>query len=160
MSAGDFDWAHEYFLALEESGGAAWVDRVEGSLRGDLAGPAVLALLHPQWLRPVFSDRQIEDMLGPRVFRRAPAGHASTCQAVRLWGYRCPILDPNPPRGDHLFPRSAGGVTTVQNYLPLCERHNAVKSSDIHLYPYFEKPQKWVFESLRTRVRRYSLAVR
>lgn len=151
MSDSSTLWGEEYFAALEEEGGAAWVERVDGAIDGLLPGPSVLALLHPQWLRPHLSAPQVASLLGKTQFPESVRRAGEGCQAIRLWGYRCPILDPDRPAGDHLFPRSAGGVTTPANYLALCRRHNSVKSDDVHLYPYYEDPPRWVYQSLQQR---------
>lgn len=128
------------------------VARGERSKRGDL-GSEVLALLHLQWLRPYLSRAEIDGLLGPREFGSSVRQGRFSCEAIRVWGYKCPVIDPDSMSGDHLFPRSAGGVTCAENYLPLCKLHNGVKTNDIHLYPYYQSPQQWVFKSLDRRAK-------
>lgn len=57
-------------------------------------------------------------------FRRA----GNQCEHKRLFLPRCTAA---PNHGDHVYPWSRGGSTTLANFAALCARHNLAKSSTI-----------------------------
>ena len=63
--------------------------------------------------------------------------------SMRLVRYgRClfcdePVSDES--TGDHIIPKSRGGVTGLQNYLPLCRSHNSSKGDNDLLIWWFSK---------------------
>lgn len=109
--------------------------------------PAALALVHPQhWEGQTTPDR----MLGPRAFRTPTLNGTRYCAAADYWGIQCPTRGNRNVAivADHAWPYSLGGPTHVANIRWLCRRHNAVKSSDVHLYPWEGLWPDWLNELL------------
>ena len=44
---------------------------------------------------------------------------------------------------DYLFPFALGGPTIARNRVPLCREHNAIKGSDVHLFPWEQGEPPW-----------------
>jgi hypothetical protein len=114
--------------------------------------PIALALIHPEH----WGDRvRASDLLGPREFRAQVLKGTRSCNAADYWGVLCHRHhDPNLDIvADHAWPYSLGGPTVPDNIRWLCRRHNAAKSSDIHLYPW-EAPWPTWLDGLLGRVSR------
>lgn len=103
--------------------GREWLDASHSSLEAGVA---------------VYGDRTFMPILAP-----------GPCQSGRLWGYACPFVD-GAPSYDHLFPAALGGPTEASNLLVLCERHNLMKSMDVHVFPWEEGLPPWVDRVLRS----------
>lgn len=136
-----------YLAALQLEGLAAWHERVRSALRGETPGPETYALLHPQWAE-TWGRPLAEDLRGSRAFP-ADLRWDGGCQSHRIWGYKCPIVLPRHFAKDHHFPYSGGGVSSVSNLLWLCDRHNGVKTDDVHLYGDWHVVKPWVLRQLR-----------
>ena len=124
----------EYLRIIDEPLPAPWTElRAEAMIQRNL--PMALSLVHPQHWEE-FAN--VQEVLGPRAFRAPTLRGTQYCSAEDYWGVRC--TTPNTRRAqivaDHSWPYSFGGPTHVANIRWLCRRHNAVKSSDIHLYPW------------------------
>jgi 5-methylcytosine-specific restriction endonuclease McrA len=50
------------------------------------------------------------------------------CEHFNIFGRRCTNA---PTHGDHHFPHSKGGATSMSNFVALCARHNLTKGSKI-----------------------------
>jgi len=50
------------------------------------------------------------------------------CEHFNVFGRRCTNA---PAHGDHHYPHSKGGATTLSNFVALCARHNLAKSSHV-----------------------------
>ena len=50
------------------------------------------------------------------------------CEHFNVIGRRCTDA---PTHGDHHYPHSKGGATTLSNFVALCARHNLAKSSHV-----------------------------
>ncbi|NNN04215.1 MAG: HNH endonuclease [Acidimicrobiaceae bacterium] len=66
------------------------------------------------------------------------------CEHISLLGRRCTAA---PPHGDHHYPWSRGGATTLSNFVALCARHNLSKGSRV--------PSPWATRRLERRRRAY-----
>tara|TARA_Y100000588_G_scaffold390649_1_gene496770 strand:+ start:3453 stop:3953 length:501 start_codon:yes stop_codon:yes gene_type:complete len=98
-------------------------------------------LIHPHF-HPANDQRQ--DLRGRPSFVREPNQSERKCQADLIWGYLCELECEGVPESDHHFPYSYGGPTIAQNKIFLCNEHNALKSKDIHLYPWEQPPPRWL----------------
>ena len=50
------------------------------------------------------------------------------CEHVTVFGRRCTNA---PTHGDHHYPHSKGGATTLSNFVALCARHNLTKGNRV-----------------------------
>lgn len=66
------------------------------------------------------------------------------CQSAWYWGYECPFGTDAAMTADHVFPYSLGGITEGTNLLWLCEVHNRIKGSDVHVFPWERGVPPWV----------------
>lgn len=62
------------------------------------------------------------------------------CEHISLFGRRCTAA---PTHGDHHYPWSKGGATTLSNFVALCARHNLSKGSQV--------PSGWATRRLERR---------
>jgi hypothetical protein len=117
--------------------------------RGDLEVMVeALTLVGREWLRASPSPPEAEvAVYGDRTF--VPILAPGRCQSGRLWGYTCPFVE-GAPSYDHLFPAALGGPTEASNLLVLCERHNLMKSMDVHVFPWEEGLPSWVDRVLQS----------
>jgi hypothetical protein len=109
-----------------------------------------LTLIHPLFIKSIHLPEHItHEMLirqiqGNRSFVR----ENGKCQAKLIWGYEC-NTEYEFCHGDHLFPFSLGGPTISGNKLLLCNYHNMVKGTDIHLLPWEDENRfLWIDEHL------------
>lgn len=58
------------------------------------------------------------------------------CEHKPLLGRRC---TEKPTHGDHIYPWSKGGATTMDNAQALCARHNGIKSAWVPTWPYIKR---------------------
>lgn len=68
-----------------------------------------------------------------RLFTREQnaMGHrraGSRCELESFWGVRCHARSAH---GDHYFPHSKGGATSMTNYVAACAKHNMRKSAKV-----------------------------
>jgi hypothetical protein len=134
--------AEQYLSIIDEPLAGDWHDlRAEALIRRDL--PLALALVHPQHWEEAAS---FDAVLGPRAFRTPVLRGTQYCSAEDYWGIRCAPRDARNVEivGDHAWPYSLGGPTHVANIRWLCRRHNAAKSSDVHLYPWEGLWPEWL----------------
>ncbi|MHB8318126.1 MAG: HNH endonuclease [Acidimicrobiales bacterium] len=66
------------------------------------------------------------------------------CEHISIFGRRCTAA---PTHGDHIWPHSKGGATTLANFAGLCARHNLAKGS--------RTPSRWAISRLERRRRGY-----
>jgi hypothetical protein len=131
--------AREYVGRLAAAHDFLW-ERAYGEYRGGrLSLPTAMLLLHPMWLPHEVSQTTAQ---GPSTFPTA-APFPDPCMGHLLWGYACPFDSPA-IHGDHVWPYWAGGPTVGPNRLSLCERHNSMKSGDVHLYPWELGEPHWL----------------
>jgi hypothetical protein len=107
-----------------------------------------LALLHPKWLPPWAPV----NFRGSQTFGIGVDARFNHCNSRLLWGYECPF-DGGVMHSDHLFPWALGGHTVGGNRVVLCNAHNSMKSSDIHVYPWERPVPEWASEALERVVR-------
>lgn len=78
----------------------------------------------------VFTKQEREEM-----FARA----GGRCEHKPLLGRRCTEV---PTHGDHIYPWSRGGATTMDNAQALCARHNGIKSAWVPTLPYIKRLER------------------
>ena len=66
------------------------------------------------------------------------------CEHIGLFGRRCSAA---PSHGDHHYPWSKGGATSLSNFVALCARHNLSKGNKV--------PSRWYTRRLERRRRAY-----
>jgi len=66
------------------------------------------------------------------------------CEHISIFGRRCTAA---PTHGDHVWPHSKGGATTLANFAGLCARHNLMKGA--------RTPSRWAIRRLERRRRNY-----
>lgn len=139
--------AAERYLELIDIGiGGSWHDaRRQALVSGDLV--MAMSLLHPEHWRDQRTERKI---LGPREFRTPVLLGTRYCAAADYWGVECATLRRGEVEivADHAWPYSLGGPTEVGNIRWLCRRHNAAKSSDVHLFPWESLWPDWLNRQL------------
>ena len=143
--------AERYLELIDSPLHGDWIDLRSYALASrDL--PTALALVHPDhWSE----HAQARAILGPREFRAQTLRGTRFCSSADYWGAPCRRRD-NPDAvvvADHAWPYSLGGPTVQDNIRWLCRRHNAAKSSDIHLYPWDGLWPTWL-DALLDRVAR------
>jgi hypothetical protein len=104
-------------------------------------------LLHPFHYDEDNTDKKRCEIRGGRRFPFKPQVAEGGCAAKLLWGYSCPLEGTN-LQVDHEFPYSLGGPTDPRNRLILCDMHNRLKSSDLHVYPWEKGEPKWLRDIL------------
>lgn len=138
----------ERYLELIDAGFVgSWHDAYRDVLvSGDLV--LGLALIHPEYWSGSAAERAL---LGPREFRVPTLRGTRNCASADYWGAPCPSAGREDVEivADHAWPFSLGGPTVVGNIRWLCRRHNAVKSSDVHLYPWEGLWPGWLSDHLR-----------
>lgn len=154
MIVGRITTAEKYLELIDSPLSGTWSDlRTYAVATRDL--PMALALVHPEHWREHIPP---QFLLGPREFRAQVLRGTRFCNAVDYWGVPCHRSD-DPDReivADHAWPYSLGGPTVPDNIRWLCRRHNAAKSSDIHLYPWEALWPTWL-DGLLERVGRTRL---
>lgn len=133
--------AENYLSILDSKLEHNWRElRAEAVIRRDL--PIAFALVHPQHWEDY---GRAEQVLGPRTFRAPILTGTRYCSAADYWGVQCAARN-NPIEivADHAWPYSLGGPTHIANIRWLCRRHNAGKSSDVHLYPWEGLWPDWI----------------
>jgi len=136
------EYAHRYlkFDALTRDLG--WHDSVqEFNLNPEFKLPEFLVLIHPRFMENLALDKKI--VLGGDFPQNTTKGQK--CRSKDVWGYECPYRNAL-IHVDHSFPRSRGGATHPLNAMYLCDHHNLMKSSDVHLYPWenLELNREWI----------------
>jgi len=91
-----------------------------------------MTLLDPRWLPAGVSQLEAQ---GSRTFPSLAIPDAA-CDAAVIWGYPCDLARMSRTQSDHLFPYALGGPTIAANRLRLCQVHNRVKGTDVHLFPW------------------------
>jgi len=139
----------ERYLALIDEGlSGSWHDaRRQALTSGDLV--LALSLVHPEHWKDF---RTAQQMLGPREFRTFNMAGTRWCAAADYWGIECSTRRRSDVAivADHSWPYSLGGPTVVGNIRWLCRRHNAVKSADVHLFPWDGLWPDWLNSHLDT----------
>ena len=138
--------AENYLRIIDEPLPGYWSDLFEEALiRRDLQ--LSMALIHPRHWEEL-AERKL--ILGERAFRVATLRGTQSCHAHDYWGVPCPTPANSDAiiHADHAWPYSLGGPTNVANIRWLCRRHNAAKSSDVHLYPWEAPPPDWLSSHL------------
>jgi len=138
--------AERYLALIDEGRAGTWHEaKLEALASSDLV--LAMTLVHPQF----WSDwKKSTEVLGPREFRVPNLVGTRYCAAADYWGVECASqrrLDAEIV-ADHAWPYSLGGPTVVGNIRWLCRRHNSVKSSDVHLYPWEGLWPDWLNEQL------------
>lgn len=112
-----------------------WIDALQIVDESNSFGlPEVMVLISPTlWYEELQIDYLRSDPRGNISFKSNT--EIGKCNAIDFWGYDCPLQDPK-TQIDHVFPWSRGGMTHSSNSIYLCELHNSLKSSDIHVYPW------------------------
>lgn len=137
----------ERYLELIEDGHVGtWHDaRLDALASNDLV--LAMSLVHPHH----WSDtKKVSEVLGQREFRVPNLVGTRYCAAADFWGVDCASRRRVDAEivADHAWPYSLGGPTVVGNIRWLCRRHNAVKSSDVHLYPWEDLWPDWLNQQL------------
>jgi hypothetical protein len=141
------DSAEKYLRIIDEPLPGYWSDLFqEAFIRRDLQ--LALALIHPRHWEDI-SQRRV--VLGERAFNTPTLRGTQYCCAEDYWGVPCATrTDRNAVIvADHAWPYSLGGPTNVANIRWLCGRHNAAKSSDVHLYPWEFPMPDWLPSQLQ-----------
>ncbi len=139
------DTAKTYLERLNSNLSKGWNIIYEDYSKGHLDFFDKITMIHPDFIKSIHlpnhisHDNLIRDIQGKRLFKQ----ENGSCQSKLLWGYECPYNNNLLCHGDHLFPYSMGGPTISANKLLLCHYHNMVKSTDIHLYPWEDKMNRF-----------------
>lgn len=134
----------KYLKYLEESFLPNWwVHRTNWIKADDWLGR--LALIHPDHFFDIEHLRDSCPVRGVRKFPIEPGMSDKECGCKDVWGYSCPIHSGGQAiAADHLFPFSFGGPTLASNKLYLCSRHNLMKGSDLHCFPWELGEPRWL----------------
>lgn len=138
--------AERYLELLDKGFAGSWHDaRRHALVSGDLV--LAMSLVHPEHWR---DQRSGQEILGPREFRTPVLLGTRYCAAADYWGVACASIGRREVEivADHAWPYSLGGPTEVGNIRWLCRRHNAAKSSDVHLYPWGSLWPDWLDRQL------------
>jgi len=140
----DYDLAKKLFNAFVEFDNNDWVFCYNNLYLKDKY-PEYLVLLHPDF----YTDYDIkqENICGNRVFPKYNLKQTENCMSAYLWGYDCTYN--NNIESDHLYPYSFGGITSAQNQIYLCKKHNELKGNDYHLYPFHLRPD-WIDNTIKS----------
>jgi hypothetical protein len=130
-----------YLAALERSFRCSWFDQYRQFQNGKLELVEQFALIHPSHYE---NNDPTGSVRGPREFSTEVGIQGIACEARLVWGYPCDRLFGDDVAADHLFPFSFGGPTVGSNKIHLCQLHNQVKGSDIHLYPWERGEPPWL----------------
>lgn len=138
-------YAYRYFYFLENETKSTWLDtllHIQESAEFGL--PEVLTLLEPAWYEELRIDINLFDPRGQTGFRPAPVG--AKCDSMQFWGYECPFTN-SKVHVDHFFPFSRGGSNHHSNATYLCEKHNTMKFTDIHIinWQHIIHNSEWIF---------------
>lgn len=126
--------AERYLTLIDEGYAGSWHDaRLKALASSDLV--QAMSLLHPHHWE---GFKPVKAVLGQREFRVPNLRGTRYCSAADYWGVECASRGRGDAEivADHAWPYSLGGPTVVANIRWLCRRHNAVKSADVHLYPW------------------------
>jgi hypothetical protein len=120
---------------LSETQKISWIEALQMVDQSDKFGiPELMVLLSPKrWYEELHLNISTNDPRGNATFKANP--EVARCHSEIFWGYDCPITNTK-THIDHIFPWSRGGMTHSSNSIYLCELHNSLKSSDIHVYPW------------------------
>ena len=143
----------KYLHALNSLSIDQWprqLDQALVEIRNGRSEPAHFALLHPEILEHFFPAALVSSIRGRRTFDSSNP-LSKECASALIWGYECPITQSETVHADHLFPYAFGGPSEPSNMVILCERHNSVKSSDVHLYPSWNDSPAWLVGALKAR---------
>ena len=111
-----------------------WLDNLARIDESSIYGlPESLTLLDPTWFRSLDIDSRLKDPRGESTFKSA--NENAKCNSELFWDYNCPFVD-SKVHVDHIFPFSRGGATHHLNATYLCEKHNFMKFTDIHILPW------------------------
>lgn len=114
-----------------------WIDADDWLLR--------LVLIHPDHFFDIEPSRDVCPVRGRRKFNSEPGISDKECGCKEIWGYNCPIHSGGQAMAaDHLFPFSFGGPTLATNKVYLCSRHNSMKGSDLHCFPWESGEPSWL----------------
>lgn len=141
-----FEAAERYLELVDDGLYGSWHEAVQQALDCRSLVSA-LSLVHPQHWRDWKTD---EEVLGPRRFKVSALPRIRHCAAIEYWGVECTLARRSGVtiHADHAWPYSLGGRTHVGNIRWLCQRHNAAKSSDVHLYPWEGPWPDWLGDEL------------
>ena len=123
-----------------------WLESVNSfNSRGEFKLPELMVLIHPRFMKAL--DLDVKLLLGGDFAPNAIDGQK--CRSEEVWGYECPFVS-SKIHIDHSFPRSRGGATHPMNAMYLCDNHNLMKSSDVHMYPWekLELNLEWINATL------------
>jgi hypothetical protein len=141
-------FTERYLKELERSFSAHWTD-AHKALQPSGDWVAKLAFIHPEHYRDIAFSGADCLVRGVRGFAKEAAMSAKRCGSDVIWDYRCPIEpDGSTMSADHLFPHGFGGPTLASNKIYLCARHNAMKGSDLHCFPWEKGAPTWLDETL------------
>ena len=139
-----------YLKILEHSFSVEWGLQFELLRRAD-DWVAELALIHPEHFFDIKNSQNNCLVRGGRYFEKELAMSARKCGCDRVWEYDCPIhAGGESLAADHLFPFSFGGPTKPSNKIYLCARHNAMKGSDLHFFPWEKGRPDWLKSLVKT----------
>jgi hypothetical protein len=122
-----------------------WLEILFDLEKNDSYGlPELLVLLNPKF----YPSLNANDPRGDRNY--ASVANTFKCRSAEIWGYECKFTGA-PIHVDHMFPYSKGGATHGQNAMHLCDEHNLVKHTDIHLIPWENLPfnNDWINQSVK-----------
>ena len=124
--------------------GFNWLEILEKVDESTVFGlPETLTLLDPRWFESLEIDPNSKDPRGDLSFKSANTSAA--CNSELFWNYACPFQN-SKVHVDHIFPFSRGGATHYSNATYLCEEHNYMKFTDIHILPWemILKNRDWI----------------
>lgn len=125
---------------------STWLESVNSfNSSGDFKLPELMVLIHPRFMKALGLNAKL--LLGGDFAPNATDGQK--CRSEEVWGYECPFIS-SKIHIDHSFPRSRGGATHPMNAMYLCDNHNLMKSSDVHMYPWekLELNLEWINATL------------
>jgi hypothetical protein len=116
-----------------------------------------MVLIHPAHYENFICSDLPCPIRGKRVFDLDSG--TQICASKKIWGYDCSCSQIRISKyaADHIFPYSFGGPTISENKLYLCELHNEMKSSDVHLFPWHLNEPPWL-PSLISKIKRLRLS--
>jgi len=123
-----------------------WLEAIESfNSNADFKLPELMVLIHPRFMKAMDLDTKL--LLGGDFIPNVTNGQK--CRSKEVWGYECPYIN-SKIHVDHSFPRSRGGATHPMNAMYLCDNHNLMKSSDVHMYPWenLELNLEWIDATL------------
>lgn len=147
------NFAFRYFDFLEKNKNSTWLEIYKEIQNSEYFGiPEVLTLLEPYWYVHLGINLKLNDPRGNLSFKKA--NENAYCTSKQFWGYDCPFTN-SKVHVDHVFPYSRGGSTHHSNATYLCEEHNIMKFTDIHILPWndFVKKNNWIRLNLERMVK-------